>query len=175
MNRCPRESGSGCVAILAKENSASMGVAASLAAEVAVIQRSSTVSQQEPYLTEAATDDAIASAKQRVENSSDGGRAILFHAAECGDCNEIQALIAPCLAIYCFAGFADSAQNVMAGGLRGLGKQDFAAKVILCCFWGLLLPLAAAQCNFFVSLTGSDADDGTTRRTNHLRPYRRVR
>ena len=55
----------------------------------------------------------------------------------------IQALIAPCLAIYCLAGFADSAQNVMAGGLRGLGKQDFGAGVILGCFWLVLLPLAA--------------------------------
>lgn len=56
---------------------------------------------------------------------------------------QIQALIAPCLAVYTLAGFADSAQNVMAGGLRGLGQQGFAALVIFGCFWGVLLPLAA--------------------------------
>jgi len=57
------------------------------------------------------------------------------------DDDHIQRLIAECLSIYVFAGALDSAQNVMAGALRGLGRQNFAAVVILGCFWGILLPL----------------------------------
>eukprot|EP00746_Dinoflagellata_sp_MGD_P035274 gnl/MRDRNA2_/MRDRNA2_184332_c0_seq1.p1 gnl/MRDRNA2_/MRDRNA2_184332_c0~~gnl/MRDRNA2_/MRDRNA2_184332_c0_seq1.p1 ORF type:complete len:219 (-),score=41.14 gnl/MRDRNA2_/MRDRNA2_184332_c0_seq1:92-658(-) len=62
-------------------------------------------------------------------------------AAIYSDDQAVQAVISKLLSIFAVVGFADSTQTVLAGGLRGLGKQEFAGAVYLLAYYGLMLPL----------------------------------